>query len=117
MSQCISCTKQAGLSKRLAAQKLWGSKSAVIIQQNRPAEGTPCAVCSKPMIYRRNADLMCFDHDPQTHEFRGWICQNCNTGIGKLGDNPEGVLRALDYLVKPTNLKAHPGGDDDLATA
>ena len=117
MSQCMECSKKAGISKRLAAQKLWGTKSAVIIRQNRPPEGTPCQICSKPMIYKRNADLMCFDHDPETHEFRGWICQNCNTGIGKLGDTPEGVLKALDYLVRPTNLGTHQGGTDDLAAA
>lgn len=117
MSQCIKCTKNASTSKRLAAHKLWGVKSSVVIKNNRPPEGTPCQICSKPMVYKRNADLMCFDHDPITHEFRGWICQNCNTGIGKLGDSPEGVLRALDYLVRPTNLGAHQGGDDDLAAA
>lgn len=41
---------------------------------------------------------MCFDHDPETHTFRGWLCQNCNTGIGKLGDNLEGLLEAVRYL-------------------
>ena len=117
MSQCMDCTKNAGISKRIAAQKLWGTKSAVVIKNNRPPEGTPCQICNKPMVYKRNADLMCFDHDPITHEFRGWICQNCNTGIGKLGDTPEGVLKALDYLVGPINLRTHPGGADDLATA
>ncbi len=117
MSQCISCTRDAGKSKRLAAEKLWGTKSAVIIKNNRPPEGTPCQICSKPMVYKRNADLMCFDHDPETHEFRGWICQNCNTGLGKLGDSTEGVLKALDYLARPVNLKTHQGGADDVATA
>ncbi|QPD06439.1 endonuclease VII [Synechococcus phage S-SRP01] len=43
---------------------------------------------------------MCFDHDPSTHEFRGWICQNCNTAIGKLGDNLAGLMAAVDYLSK-----------------
>jgi hypothetical protein len=41
---------------------------------------------------------MCFDHDPQTHRFRGWICQNCNTAIGKLGDNLAGLMAAVNYL-------------------
>jgi hypothetical protein len=41
---------------------------------------------------------MCFDHDPETHKFRGWICQNCNTAIGKLGDNLTGLMAAVNYL-------------------
>lgn len=55
------------------------------------------------MSYTRSADLMCFDHDPVTHEHRGWLCQNCNTAIGKLGDNVEGLTKALHYLLNYTN--------------
>ena len=29
---------------------------------------------------------------------RGALCQNCNRGLGLLGDDIEGVRRALDYL-------------------
>ncbi len=50
------------------------------------------------MSHRRSARLMCFDHDPVTHKFRGWICQNCNTAIGKLGDNLAGLMAAVHYL-------------------
>lgn len=39
-----------------------------------------------------------FDHDHKTNDFRGWLCAQCNTGIGKLGDNIEGVKKALEYL-------------------
>lgn len=38
------------------------------------------------------------DHDHVTGEFRGWICVNCNTGLGKLGDNRAGLEIALAYL-------------------
>ena len=40
----------------------------------------------------------CLDHDHNTNTIRGWICDRCNTGIGKLGDNIEGVEKALLYL-------------------
>lgn len=40
------------------------------------------------------------DHDHDTGEFRGWLCMRCNIAIGGLGDNYEGVLRALDYLLR-----------------
>lgn len=38
------------------------------------------------------------DHDHTTGKFRGWLCNNCNLGIGKLGDCEAGVIRALNYL-------------------
>jgi hypothetical protein len=40
------------------------------------------------------------DHIHGTTHFRGWICSQCNQGIGKLGDDLDGVLRAAKYLVK-----------------
>lgn len=45
------------------------------------------------------------DHDHNTLKFRGWICEDCNLGLGKLGDNIEGVEKALAYL------KRHYGKD------
>lgn len=38
------------------------------------------------------------DHNHVTGKFRGWLCSNCNTGIGKLGDNIDGIKAALRYL-------------------
>ncbi len=38
------------------------------------------------------------DHDHDTRTVRGLLCSNCNTGIGKLGDNIRGLQRALGYL-------------------
>ena len=38
------------------------------------------------------------DHCHETNQFRGWICEACNTGIGKLGDDFTGVWLAAMYL-------------------
>jgi len=43
--------------------------------------------------------MLVVDHDHLTGEFRGHICKNCNTGIGKLDDSVEGVMKALLYLL------------------
>ena len=43
---------------------------------------------------------MCLDHDHNTGEFRGWLCTKCNSAIGKLGDDLDGVLRAVKYLTE-----------------
>lgn len=39
------------------------------------------------------------DHDHSDDSFRGWICDRCNTGIGKLGDNLDGIINAVNYLL------------------
>lgn len=38
------------------------------------------------------------DHEHDTKRVRGLLCQDCNLGIGKLGDDLEGVARAVAYL-------------------
>ena len=40
------------------------------------------------------------DHCRETGEFRGFLCRGCNTSIGTLGDNIEGITRALNYIRK-----------------
>jgi hypothetical protein len=37
------------------------------------------------------------DHDHSTDKFRGFLCDNCNMGVGKLKDDPEIILKALWY--------------------
>ncbi len=43
------------------------------------------------------------DHIHGSTTFRGWLCKACNTGMGKLGDNLEGVLQAAIYLENDKN--------------
>jgi hypothetical protein len=38
------------------------------------------------------------DHDHDTGNFRGWLCTSCNMALGKLGDNLEGLMKAVQYL-------------------
>jgi hypothetical protein len=59
----------------------------------RPDTGI-CECCSNPPT----APGMHLDHDHETGRFRGWLCSNCNTAIGKLGDTVDGVKRAILYL-------------------
>ena len=34
---------------------------------------------------------------------RGWLCNNCNTGLGAMGDNIEGLKKAMRYLEGDSN--------------
>lgn len=52
-----------------------------------------CECCGK-----RFAKALRIDHDHVSGKFRGWLCDACNLGLGKLGDTREGVERALAYL-------------------
>jgi hypothetical protein len=50
-----------------------------------------CECCGK-------AAKLFLDHDHETLEIRGWICDYCNMSIGRLGDNASGLRKALTYL-------------------
>ena len=49
---------------------------------------------------QRSHKSLVIDHCHETLRFRGWLCEQCNHGIGKLGDNLEGVKKAVEYLEK-----------------
>ena len=42
---------------------------------------------------------ICLDHDHTTNFFRGWVCEPCNIGLGKLGDDLIGIANAMYYLL------------------
>lgn len=63
---------------------------------------THCELCN-----RTNCKLYP-DHDHETNELRGILCARCNTGLGKLGDNIEGLTRALNYLRRQPSINPHP---------
>tara|TARA_R110000765_G_scaffold221788_1_gene325733 strand:- start:592 stop:981 length:390 start_codon:yes stop_codon:yes gene_type:complete len=58
-------------------------------------KGDTCNCCSKTHV-----KSLVVDHDHETLEFRGWLCEDCNLGIGNLGDDLKGLEDALVYLRK-----------------
>jgi hypothetical protein len=70
------------------------------LQPNEYAEllflqGGVCAICGEDSDKK-----LVVDHDHDSGQVRGLLCGRCNHGLGMLGDNVEGVRRALDYLTK-----------------
>ena len=53
-----------------------------------------CGICGKHSLEQH----LSVDHSHETNEIRGLLCQPCNLGLGKLGDNIEGIESALKYL-------------------
>jgi Autographiviridae endonuclease VII len=58
------------------------------------AQGGRCAICPRVL----EGSLIVVDHDHETGEVRGLLCRFCNTGIGMLGDDPDVLDRAVEYL-------------------
>lgn len=59
-------------------------------------QGHVCAICNEQS---QNGKKLCVDHDHKTNAIRGLLCNNCNTSLGLLKDDPELVIRAYNYLV------------------
>ena len=60
------------------------------------AQGKKCAICKTDKPRGRGAWHL--DHDHSTGELRGFLCQQCNTGLGNFQDNTERMEAAAAYL-------------------
>ena len=67
------------------------SKECREIRKNAPPQTEQCELCGK----------VCktyLDHDHLTLSFRGWLCNECNTGLGKFNDDIQLLQKAITYL-------------------
>ncbi len=58
-----------------------------------------CPICQKTSIVGITAKFV-IDHDHKTGSGREWICDSCNTGLGRFKDDPELIQRVIEYLKK-----------------
>ena len=82
---CKTCKNELTKERNMLKEKHKSSKSSY------------CHCCKK------TTDKLCLDHDHNSGEFRGWLCNDCNTGLGLLGDTKESLQRALQYLTEKEN--------------
>lgn len=72
------------------------------LEAMREAQGDRCAICLQPetkIDHRYNTVcLLAVDHDHETGEVRGLLCDKCNRGIGLLQEDADNLRRAADYL-------------------
>ncbi|MFE6739811.1 endonuclease VII domain-containing protein [Streptomyces tubercidicus] len=59
------------------------------------SQGSRCAICGINVNGKKRFHV---DHDHENGRVRGILCTTCNTGIGALGDDPERVFKAFEYL-------------------
>lgn len=62
------------------------------LKKQAPAKANACQLCGN------TERTIVLDHCHETNIFRGWICSQCNQGLGLLGDTLESLLKAVDYL-------------------
>lgn len=60
-------------------------------------QGNMCAICGDSFKNSRTTHL---DHNHTTGQLRSFLCGDCNKGIGCLKENPERLMKAIDYLTK-----------------
>lgn len=89
--------RQRGLSKNYGLSL--EDEARMLVEQ-----GGVCAICSG---YRRSTNGLSgktmdfhLDHDHATGSVRGLLCDQCNRGIGLLGDDTVTLATALSYLAK-----------------
>jgi len=65
------------------------------LKKTAPPKPDVCDLCGKKPPHNKKIVL---DHCHETLQFRGWLCDPCNVGLGNLGDNLESLERAVTYL-------------------
>jgi hypothetical protein len=65
-----------------------------------PPKTDQCECCGKKKV------TLVLDHCSINNTFRGWICGNCNKGLGMLGDNQEGLEKAIEYLKRKRDVES-----------
>lgn len=64
--------------------------------QNEPFE---CPICKKRTIAGVTSKVV-LEHDHRTGKPGGWICDSCNTGLGRFKDDIELLKSAIEFLKK-----------------
>lgn len=88
---CKSCRKKKDGKKIPSEQILeWGKRKP---SKNEIFE---CPICNKKSIVGISKHVL--DHNHQTGDVRGYICESCNTGIGRFDDDIEILKNAIKWL-------------------
>lgn len=68
-------------------------------RKNAPRPGAlfRCPICRKHSIAHINAKIV-LDHDHHHGKIRGWLCDSCNTGLGRFKNGVELFNNARAYL-------------------
>jgi len=57
-----------------------------------------CKVCDKEFDSNGKGTKLSIDHCHDSYEVRGFLCNNCNVGLGFFYDDPKILQSAIEYL-------------------
>ncbi|MDR2910876.1 MAG: endonuclease VII domain-containing protein [Bacteroidales bacterium] len=69
------------------------------MEAQKPKVFFVCPICKKASIPGVTANLV-IDHNHKTGNANEWICDSCNTGLGRFKDNIELLQEIIEYLKK-----------------
>jgi len=72
------------------------------LHKKAPRKPSICVICKKEPHDFNTPYKWHLDHDRKTKKFRGWLCEHCNRALGVLGDDIDGILDTLNYLITGT---------------
>ena len=90
--ECGICTKKVAEGK---GQAMKMAKELGI--PYKAPDGTKWAICTR---LPSNGNGLVFDHCHEKNIFRGYLCNACNRSCGVLGDDVDGLLKTLNYLLQ-----------------
>jgi hypothetical protein len=74
-------------------------KESERLDKIKPKKYFICPICKKGSIPGVTANLV-KDHDHETGNAREWICDSCNTGLGRFKDDIALLKKAIKYFEK-----------------
>lgn len=88
---CTDCRKHLeGINISAKTKAEWAKNKPY----NMPFE---CPICGKRTIAGVTCKVV-LDHNHRNGEPRGWVCDSCNTGIGRFKDDIELIKRAIKFI-------------------
>lgn len=76
------------------------SRAIMADRRFRGAPAIPDRKSGEREICKKYADPLCLDHDHETGRLRGWLCRQCNTGLGYFKDSVDFLHSAISYLTR-----------------
>ena len=85
-------------NKIKARQRRWNWKrlcnvTPEEVRECRIKQNNRCAICQEERVLK-------VDHCHVTKRFRGLLCHSCNVSLGHFQDNPDILMRAIQYLTE-----------------
>ena len=88
---CQDCRKELeGADVTTQEKRIWAKKKP----NKEPFE---CPICNKRTIAGVTCKVV-LDHSHKTGKVRGYVCDSCNTGIGRFKDDIELLKKAIKHL-------------------